>query len=290
MKRIKLENAAAPGTGPGAGRWVGGGESGRGLPLATGRTVVAPHDEQAVDGEGEEDAQSERGEFQSVVGHGVHSTAGPCRCQEGEWERGGGTHPLPGHPPLGEQALLLIRVQPGDAGGIGLLAPVVCLHLLARAGLSLHAGRVERGRDGLAVLHLQGAGLPHDRTRVVADQLHGQPLVTGHDLRHPEAVAAARLPGLADVPPGVGQGRGDVAVAGGLHGLAVAGDVAARAAEQRADEVGGDGLDVGEELEHGVCLSGPEGHGVWGHHKASGGWCQGGGARNLFLDSPEFGG
>ena len=193
--------------------------------------------------------------------HGVHSTAGPCWCQEGKWrERGRGEHPpSPDTHRLGEQAGLLVCVELGDAGGLGLLAPLGRLHPLARLGLGLHAGRGESVGHGLAILHPQGAGLELHLAREVVHHLHGQVGVPGLDLADPEAVAAARLPGLADVPAGVGEGRGDVAVAAGLHGLALDGDAVTRATEERTHEVGGDGLDGGDGLEHGECLSGPEG-------------------------------
>ena len=168
-------------------------------------------------------------------------------------EKGEGAHtPSPAHHRLVEQAHSVGRLGLGTGGRRLQGLPLAAGHLLARLGVGLHAGRGERGRDGLGILHGQGHGLALS-ARVGEHHHHGG--VAGADLARGDGRAAVHRLRLAHVHASPGQAVGGVGVAGGLHHRdvgrgraqerAVARDGAVQGGERTGDEV--------LEGEHGVC-------------------------------------
>ena len=148
-----------------------------------------------------------------------------------------------------EQARGVRRLRTGHRGRVVGGLPLRCCHLEARAGLGLHAGRREGGRNGLGIRHLAGdlghhlATLAQGQVDVLVARTHG---AGGHG----QAVGPRRL---AHVHPGLAHRVGGVGVAAGLHHGAV------RTVAERAEATHGgvqgveDGRGEVRDLEHGEC-------------------------------------
>ena len=166
---------------------------------------------------------------------------------------------------LVEQAGGVRSVGLGVVCGTVEVGPLRALHLLARAGLGLHARRVDGGSDCLAVSHRHPA-LPHHTTALAHSQADAR-VATVH-LTRGHGRASEHRSGLAHVHTSLRGLVGGVRVAAGLHDLAlavggeheraVARDAAVQGVERTADQV----LDG----EHGECAFCPcWGGWVWGY-------------------------